>query len=189
MAAHPWTDTPLGPIESWPTALRTLVELMLDSRQPMFIAWGPEQTWLYNESFIPIAGRKHPACLGLPAREVWAEAWTDLKPLFDQVWSGLPVHMDNITLELDRRGALEEAHFAFSYTPARQDDGSVAGLFGVCIEITDQVVANRILASERRRLALLFERSPTFMAVLHGPEHVIELAAGGAGSEPGDTGK
>jgi PAS domain-containing protein len=69
-----------------------------------------------------------------------------------------------------------EAHFAFSYTPAPQDDGSVAGLFGVCIEITDQVVANRILASERRRLALLFERSPTFMAVLRGPEHVIELA-------------
>jgi hypothetical protein len=88
MAAHPWTDTPLGPIESWPTALRTLVELMLDSRQPMFIAREPEQTWLYNVVFIPIAGRKHPGCLGLPAREVWAEAWTDLKPLFDQVWSG-----------------------------------------------------------------------------------------------------
>ena len=175
IAVHPWTDTPLGPIEIWPIALGTLVELMLSSRQPMFIAWGPDQTWLYNDAFIPIAGRKHPECLGRPAREVWAEAWSDLKPMFDQVWSGQPIHMDDISLELDRRGHLEEAHFAFSYTPARQEDGSVAGLFGVCIEITDQVVANRILASERQRLALLFEQAPTFMAMLRGPEHVIEL--------------
>jgi PAS domain S-box-containing protein len=176
IAAHPWTDTPLGPIETWPMALRTLVELMLDSRQPMFIAWGPDQTWLSNDAFIPIAGSKFPECLGRPAREVWAEAWTDLKPLFDKVWSGQPIHMDDISLQLDRRGNLEEAHFAFSYTPARREDGSVAGLFGVCIEITDQVVANRILAFERQRLALLFEQAPTFIAMLRGPEHVIELA-------------
>ena len=176
VAAHPWADTPLGPVEAWPSALTTLVELMLSSRQPMFMAWGPDQTWLYNDAFIPIAGRKHPHCLGRPARDVWAEAWKDLKPLFDQVWSGQPVHMDDISLELDRWGNLEEAHFAFSYTPARQEDGAVAGLFGVCIEITDQVVANRILASERRRLSQLFEQAPTFMAMLRGPEHVIELA-------------
>jgi PAS domain S-box-containing protein len=176
IAAHAWTDTPLGPIETWPIALRTLVELMLDSRQPMFIAWGSDQTWLSNDAFIPIAGSKHPDCLGRSAREVWAEAWTDLKPLFDQVWSGQPIQIDDISLELDRRGNLEEAHFTFSYTPARQEDGSVAGLFGVCIEITDQVVANRILAFERQRLALLFEQAPTFMAMLRGPKHVIELA-------------
>ncbi len=176
IAAHPWRDTSLGPIDTWPAALQTLVELMLGSRQPMFIAWGPDQNWLYNDAFIPIAGRKHPHCLGLPAREVWAEAWTDLKPLFDQVWSGHPVHMDDISLALDRRGKLEEAHFAFSYTPTRHGDGTVAGLFGVCIEITDQVIANRILASEQERLARLFEQAPTFMAMLRGPEHVIELA-------------
>jgi PAS domain S-box-containing protein len=169
IAAYPWRDTPVGPIESWPTALKTLAELMLDSRQPMFIAWGPNQTWLYNDAFIPIAGRKHPSCLGLPASEVWAEAWTDLKPLFDQVWSGQPVHMDDISLELDRRGPLEEAHFAFSYTPARLEDGTVAGLFGVCVEITDQVLTNQ-------RLARLFEQAPSFMAMLRGPEHVFELA-------------
>jgi PAS domain S-box-containing protein len=176
IATHPWADTPLGPIETWPVALKTLVELMLGSRQPMFLAWGPNQTWLYNDAFIPIAGRKHPQCLGKPAHEVWAEAWANLEPLFDQVRAGQPVHMDDISLELDRRGNLEEAHFAFSYTPARLEDGSVAGLFGVCIETTDQVVANRILASERQRLASLFEQAPTFMAMLRGPQHVIELA-------------
>ncbi len=149
---------------------------MLDSRQPMFIAWGSERTWFYNDAFIPIAGRKHPDCLGMPASAVWAEAWTDLEPLFDQVWAGQPVHMDDISLALDRRGKPEEAHFAFSYTPARREDGTVAGLFGACMEITDQVIANRLLTSEQQRLSRLFEQAPTFMAMLRGPDHVFELA-------------
>jgi PAS domain S-box-containing protein len=157
IAAHNWAATPLGPIEGWSTALKTLVGLMLNSRQPMFIAWGPDQTWLYNEAFVPIAGRKHPDCLGRPSSEVWAEAWADLKPLFAQVYAGEPVHMDDISLELDRRGRLEEAHFAFSYTPAREGDGSVGGLFGVCIETTDQILSNRDLAAEQQRYAQLNE--------------------------------
>jgi PAS domain S-box-containing protein len=176
IASHNWAATSLGPIESWSISLKTLVGLMLASRQPMFIAWGPDQNWFYNDAFIPIAGRKHPECLGRPSSEVWAEAWTDLKPLFDLVRAGEPVHMDDISLELDRRGKLDEAHFSFSYTPAREVDGSVAGLFGVCVETTDQIIANRVLASEQLRFARLFEQAPTFMAMLRGPEHVIELA-------------
>jgi len=157
IAAHNWSATSLGPIESWSAVLKTLVALMLNSRQPMFIAWGPDQNWLYNDAFIPIAGHKHPDCLGLPAGDVWAEAWVDLEPLFAQVRAGRPVHMNDISLELDRHGKLEEAHFAFSYTPAREADGSVGGLFGACIETTDQVVANRNLTAEQQRFAQLNE--------------------------------
>jgi PAS domain S-box-containing protein len=174
--AFDWTGTPLGHPEKWPAGFKAVLNLLLASKQPMFIAWGPDRNWLYNDAFIPIAGRKHPECLGHPSRDVWEEAWNDLEPLFDQVWAGESVHMDDISLLLDRRGEPEEAHFAFSYTPARLEDGTVAGLFGVCIETTDQVLANRSLASQRQRFALLFEQAPTFMALLSGPEHKIELA-------------
>jgi PAS domain S-box-containing protein len=176
ITTHDWATTSLGNIEDWRPELKTLVGLMLNSRQPMFIAWGPDRVWLYNDAFVPIAGRKHPDCLGHPAARVWSEAWSDLEPLFDQVRAGQSVHMDDISLQLDRNGKLEEAHFAFSYTPAQIEDGSVAGLFGACIETTDHVVANRILASEQQRLARLFDQAPTFMAMLRGPEHRIELA-------------
>ncbi len=40
--AHNWAATPLGPPESWPQSLRTTVRLMLNTRHPMFIWWGPE---------------------------------------------------------------------------------------------------------------------------------------------------
>jgi PAS domain S-box-containing protein len=176
IAAHNWSATPLGPIAMWPASLRTLVGLMLDSRQPMFMAWGPERTWLYNDAFIPIAGSKHPDCLGRPFDEVWAEAWPDLEKLFAQAWAGQAVQIDDLTLQLDRHGRLEEANFAFSYTPARLEDGSVGGLFGTCTETTEQVAANRALATGQQRLARLFEQSPSFMALLRGADHLFELA-------------
>ena len=48
---HRWEDTPLGPLTSWPQSLRTLVSVMLEANQPMFIVWGADQTLLYNDLY------------------------------------------------------------------------------------------------------------------------------------------
>jgi PAS domain S-box-containing protein len=149
--AHPWNRTPLGPPIGWSQELKTLVALMLASQQPMFIAWGSDRTWLYNDAFIPILGDKHPRALGRPAiDDVWSEARNVLEPLFDCVFSGQPVHMQDFGLMLDRRGTLEEAHFAFSYTPVRDAEARVVGLFGACIETTAQVLGDRRQAAAHR---------------------------------------
>ena len=152
MRAHDWLSTPLGAPESWPQPLRTLVGLMHASRQPMFMAWGPAQVWLYNDAFVPILRDKHPGALGRPAlAEVWSEAEAVLAPLFARVFRGESVHMDDFGLMLEREGRLEEAHFAFSYTPVRDDSGAVAGLFGVCIETTQGVRMQEELRETHRR--------------------------------------
>jgi PAS domain S-box-containing protein len=172
--SHDWAATPLGDAGGWPQPLKTLVELMVGSMQPMFMAWGPSMTWLYNEAFIPILGKKHPGALGRPALdEVWSEAREVLTPLFERVFAGEAVHMSDFALMLDRDGRLEEAHFSFSYTPARDESGEVAGLFGVCTEITEQVLAQRRRAAEQARQRLLFEQAPSFMCMLEGPDHVF----------------
>jgi hypothetical protein len=68
---HPRLDDDVpGGIENWQPELKTMVGLMLNSRQPMFMAWGPDRTWLHNDAFVPIAGDKHPLCLGQPAAQV-----------------------------------------------------------------------------------------------------------------------
>lgn len=142
----------------------------------MFVVWGSERIWLYNDAFIPILGRKHPIALGLPSHDVWAEAWDTIGPMFDQVFQGRPVHMDDIEIRIDKRGTPEEAHFAFSYNPIVQpDSGEVCGLFGVCTETTD-----RFLAERRERLAAerqlnLFEQAPGFIIIMSGPDHVVEF--------------
>jgi hypothetical protein len=43
--AFNWNVTPLGPPQKWPQALKTLVNLLLVSKQPMFLGWGPERTF------------------------------------------------------------------------------------------------------------------------------------------------
>src|ERR1700761_2606086 len=132
-----WGSTPLGPPVSWPQSLQTLVGVMLSSRQPMFMAWGREKTWLYNDAFIPILGDKHPRALGGPAPEVWAEPREPVEPLFDRVFAGESVHRPDVRLTLHLNDRAKEAHFSFSYTPARDETGAIAGLLGVCVDTTE----------------------------------------------------
>jgi PAS domain S-box-containing protein len=122
----------------------------------MFIAWGAARNWFYNDPFTPILGDKHPNVLGERSDVVWREAWEDLKPLFDRVFAGEAVHMEDFQLMLNRHGRLQEAHFSFSYTPIFGERGEVSGLFGACLETTAQVIAirEREAAESRLQLAL-----------------------------------
>ncbi|MFN3688422.1 MAG: PAS domain S-box protein [Salinarimonas sp.] len=159
LRAHDWARSPLGPPETWPQALTTLVAVMLGSQQPMFVVWGPERTLLYNDPYAEILDAKHPAALGCDFLAVWAEIRADLEPIVAQAYAGIPVHMDDIELLLERKGYREETHFSFSYTPVRDEAGAVAGFLCPCNETTAQVMAER-----RRReaeVALRAERDRT----------------------------
>lgn len=156
-AQHDWAATPLGPLESWPQSLKTLASVMLGSNQAMFIAWGEQRTLLYNDAYAAILADKHPSALGHDFLDVWVEIRGDLIPIVEQAYAGQPVHMDDITLIMHRRGYPEETHFAFSYTPVRGDEGQIAGFFCPCNEITGQVLAERQLRQSEERLRLVFE--------------------------------
>jgi PAS domain S-box-containing protein len=171
-----WAHSPLGSPEGWPTALKTLVGVMLGSNQPMFVAWGSTPILLYNDPYAAVLAQKHPAALGRPFLDVWSEIRADLIPIVEQAYAGLPIHMDDITLMMERRGYLEETHFAFSYTPVRGEAGTVDGFFCACTEITEQVLAERRRAADTERQRRLFEQAPGFIAILHGPDHTFEFA-------------
>ena len=143
MRAYDWNATPLGPPTTWAPALRTLVGIMLGSKQPMFTAWGEDFTLLYNDAYRSVLGHKDRDALGRNFLDVWHEIRADLVPLVDRAFGGDAIHMDDITLMMDREGLDSEAHFAFSYTPVRDEDDVVRGLFCACTETTDVVMANR----------------------------------------------
>ncbi len=174
MRAFDWGSTPLGNPAAWPQPLKTLVGVMLAADQPMFVAWGPERTLLYNDAYAPLLDDRHPGALGRPFMAVWSDAEAELTPLFDQVFAGTPVHMDDIQLYLDRPGRAREAHFAFSYTPVQDEAGIVLGLFCPCTETTSQVLAERRRAADARRQQVLLQQMPGFVAVLTGPSHVFD---------------
>ena len=170
------TDSGLGTIHEWPPALRSIVNLMLNSRFPMFVAWGPELTFIYNDAYAPILGTKHPAALGRPFQEVWSEIWNDVGPLAARALAGEAIWQDDLPLIMERNGYPENTWFTFSYSPALDDEGKVAGVFCACTETTEKVVAIRSISEERQRLSQLFGEAPAFMALLRGPDHVFDLA-------------
>jgi hypothetical protein len=75
-----WADTPLGPVERWPSSLLTALSMLRNSPHPVFIWWGKELVQFYNDACIPILGAKHPGDLGRPGREAWAEAFHLVEP-------------------------------------------------------------------------------------------------------------
>jgi PAS domain S-box-containing protein len=176
MRGYDWSASPLGVPERWPQPLKTLIGVMLTANQPMFVAWGGECTLLYNDSYAEVLGNKHPSAFGRDFLEVWAEISADLTPIVQSAYAGEPVHMDDIELWMERKGHPEETHFTFSYTPIHDESGEVAGFFCPCVEITEQVLADRRRAQDAERQRRLFEQAPGFITILAGPEHVFEFA-------------
>lgn len=78
ISEHDWSGTPLGPISEWPQSLKTSVQIMLTSRYAMWMAWGPELTFLCNDAYRPTLGVKQPWALGSPADQVWSEIWGEI---------------------------------------------------------------------------------------------------------------
>ncbi len=149
---HDWSGTSLGPLTTWPQSLRSSVNIMLSSKQPMFIAWGPDLVFLYNDAYAPILARKHPAALGKPFRDVWSEIWGDLDTLVASALGGEAHWGENLHLVMERNGYPEDTWYSFSYSPVRNDDDAIVGVFCACIETTARVLADRQAAAERDRL-------------------------------------
>lgn len=71
-----WSQTPLGPVETWSQSLLTSLGICLMSQFPILIWWGPELVMFYNDAYCPILGAtKHPKALGQKGAECWLEAW------------------------------------------------------------------------------------------------------------------
>ena len=120
-----WSHTPLGPVDTWSTALRMMARFLLANRFPLLLWWGPQFCQLYNDAYRPILGSKHPRFVGRPVSECWSEIWHILEPLIQTPFEGGPsTWIEDFPLELNRHGFLEETHFTVAYSPV--PDESVA---------------------------------------------------------------
>ncbi|GHA63194.1 hypothetical protein GCM10007389_14550 [Pontibacter akesuensis] len=141
-----WANTPLGPVEKWPQSLRTAVSIMLSSKIPMMIHWGPELIHFYNDGYATIMQTKHPGALGEPAYPWWSEMWEFLTTIFDKVKAGETTYFKDQLVLPNRSGFIEEAYFTFSHSPIYNEHGEVGGIYATAIETTTDVVNQRRLA-------------------------------------------
>ena len=138
MRTHDWSNSPLCAPESWPQSLRAIVALMLHSKFPMFVAWGGELGFLYNDPYAEILGAKHPRSLGGRFYDIWSEIWPDISPLIDAALRGEATYHEDLPLVMNRKGYDEQTWFTFSYSPVRDESGQIAGMFCACTETTQR---------------------------------------------------
>jgi signal transduction histidine kinase len=180
MRAHDWSTSPLGSPSRWPHSLRTIVGLLLESRFPMFVAWGKDLGFLYNDPYADILGAKHPGALGRRFQDIWSEIWPDISPLIDAAMAGQATYREDLPLVMNRKGYEEQTWFTFSYSPVHDDNGRVAGMFCAVSETTSRVLAERALRDlnetlERRVDAALAERK-LLADIVEGTDAFVQVA-------------
>ncbi len=148
MRRHAWAATALGPPERWPEALKVALRILLTSRFDMWLGWGPEVHFFYNDAYRPTLGDKHPRSLAMPTRVLWAEIWDQIKDRIETVYRDGTATWDRaLLLMLERSGYAEETYHTFSYSPLIGDTGRVEGLFCAVSEETERVLSERRLAT------------------------------------------
>jgi signal transduction histidine kinase len=174
---YDWSQTSIGPIDTWPEVLLNTVNVILNSRHPMFLWWGDDLIQFYNDAYRPsLGGDKHPKALGQKGQECWPEIWPIIFPQIDAVMkrSQASWHVDQL-VPIQRDGKLEDVYWTYGYSAVYMPTGQIAGTLVVCTETTSSVLARRQVQFEMDRLSDLFEQAPAFFALLRGPDHVFEM--------------
>ncbi|HEY1878322.1 MAG TPA: histidine kinase dimerization/phospho-acceptor domain-containing protein, partial [Caulobacteraceae bacterium] len=164
-----WAATPLGPPDDWPSSLQAIVRAVLTSRFAMWMAWGPELTFLCNDAYLPTVGMRRDWVIGSRSDRVWAEIWPDIGPRIEHVLTTAEATWDEaLLLYLERSGFREETYHTFSYSPLADDAGATTGMLCVVAEETERVIGARQLAVLRdlgARLAAASARPDVMQAI------------------------
>jgi PAS domain S-box-containing protein len=164
--AFDWSKTPVGPIDTWPDVLITTVNMLLATRHPMFLWWGPELIQFYNDGYRPsIREDKHPGALGRCGKDSWQEIWPIIGPQIDAVMTrGESTWHQNALVPIYRNGQLEDVYWTYSYSPIRDSHGKIHGTLVTCSETTEEVVgAKRLRESEARFRSLIEQANVGFL--------------------------
>ena len=141
-----WSKTSLGSPETWPQSLRVTVRLVLTSRHPMFIWWGPELIQFYNDAYRETMGpERHPSALGARGHECWDEIWDIIGPQIEYVMAGNGAtwHEDQL-VPVTRHGRREDVWWTYSFGPIDLE-GKVGGVLVVCRDVTSEHMAREAL--------------------------------------------
>jgi PAS domain S-box-containing protein len=142
---HDWSATPLGPMTEWPASLKVIVELMLDSTEPMVVWWGRESLQIYNDAYAPrVDSGDGVLALGRPAAESWKHGWALLRPQVDLILAGQPsTGYVDFLVNIERDGRIEDTYWNYSLTPVRDDGGAIRGILLISSETTERILTRR----------------------------------------------
>jgi signal transduction histidine kinase/CheY-like chemotaxis protein len=169
IAARDWRHTRLGALEGWPDSLKSVLATVLGSPRPMYVLWGPDLLFFFNDAYAPMLGNHGVGAMGRPFAQVWPELWADFEPILRQALRGQGSSYENLPLTLARHGYPESTWWTFSFLPLRDERGAILGVHCITTETTELVRA-------QARQAFWFELVGALREA-HTPEELKAVAA------------
>ncbi len=173
-----WSTTSVGAPDTWPQSLLTTVMIMLSSRAPMILCWGPDLICFYNNAYRILLGenKTHSSLIGMNAWNLWEEEWKTVKPLIDQILNGEEAAAsENLIIPVFRNGKKEEAYWSRSYSPVKDESGNIAAVLLTCHETTEKVLYYQLLKEINRRYIDNIMQASVPMCLLRGENFVLEI--------------
>ena len=133
-----WTATAIGHQSIWPQSLLTTLSIMLGSKLPMLLWWGPKLLCFYNDAYRTTLGENgnYPQILGLPAQEAFPEMWHIIKPLANEVLQGHAILREGQPINFYSNVAIDKVFCTNSYIPVNDETNKPCGVLLVCTGLT-----------------------------------------------------
>lgn len=94
--------------------------------------------------------------------------------MIDEVWAGHSTWSEDQLIPIHRDGRLEDVYWTFSYSPLKEDDGTVNGVLVVCQETTEKVKAKLKLEDTEKKFRNIIKQAPVGIAILKGQDFIVE---------------
>jgi hypothetical protein len=101
---------------------------MLPFRFAIWMAWGPELTFLRNNAYLPTVGLRRDWVIRTRSDKVWAEIWSAVGPRIEHGLATREASWDEaLLLYLERRGFGEETYHTCPYSLLAEDGDTTNG--------------------------------------------------------------
>jgi PAS domain S-box-containing protein len=170
-------------LRQYPAVLQTVVATALHASHPMCVFWGPQALCFFNDAFGKTTGLAMSGeSFGAPGSSVLRDMWGVLGIHVEQlmVAGTISWHEDQL-IPLVHNGVREDMYWTYSCSPV-VDAAAGNAINGVLLVLNDcskQAASFRHARDEPQQFAELFQQAPSFMTMLSGPEHRIELVSPG----------
>lgn len=131
-----WNNHLLGPISTWSQSLKTSLGIMFRSQIPMFLVWGADKSFFYNDAFQPFLNVKNDKySFGFNIENMLSPKWQEVINTVEMMISdNLQKSEDNITVAYNKNSVVYSVYLTVGYSPIYDNNGNTEAVIATCIE-------------------------------------------------------
>ncbi|MEO9021963.1 MAG: PAS domain-containing protein, partial [Ginsengibacter sp.] len=145
---------------------------------------------MVNERFLEISNKSREDIIGKHYWECFSDARPTYEPALKEVIkTGIPYFAHEVEYVLERNGKEQKAYSTFVFAPIKNEEGELLKVAIWAMDNTPQMEARKKIAESERNLKLMILQAPVAIAILRGPDYIVQIANKNALNLWGRTGE